>query len=296
MSLIMHELNLSDSSSSSLKNVSAGQHSPSEAESKHILSMINLNLQDATKQFNLFGQPSNNNISVTNNSANDTNNHQAAINSLQLNEQLKLGIGHHQPLLAHQLGDNSNSSNNYLHNSPVNSMNNKSTASSSIHNNVLASVSPLSSSTSSSTSHYINDILSRPAQLPPNLSPSAFGNALPRFALSGVSNGVCFNAAAATAAAAAAANGLGHKIGTLNDLQSRHIYWPSMVQNSNLWRERIANAGKLIKLLLQFVRNCFICFFFFSLSQSQQLTRHVLKRMARKNTQDQHFLVIRFTY
>ena len=109
---------------------------------------------------------------------------------------------------------------------------------------------PMHSSSASATSHYINDILSRPASLvaagsmanSPNGSfGSALANSLPKFPLPSVPGSVCFNAAAA----AAAANGLGHKINSLNELPNRHIYWPSMVQNSNLWRERLANAGSL---------------------------------------------------
>ncbi|KPM05506.1 homeobox protein Nkx-6.3-like protein [Sarcoptes scabiei] len=118
--------------------------------------------------------------------------------------------------------------------------------------NSSLSSSPVPSSTSA-TSHYINDILNRPATLANSSSLSnssttmsgvTFSNALtgsiPKFPLTNVPSGVCFSAAAA---AAAAANGFGNnKINPLNDLQSRHIYWPSMVQNSNLWRERFANA------------------------------------------------------
>lgn len=91
---------------------------------------------------------------------------------------------------------------------------------------------------SSATSHYINDILSRPTNfntaVPSNTFGSALSGALPRFPLASVPGTVCFSAAA---------NGLGHKMGSLNDLQGRHLYWPSMVQNSNLWRERLATAG-----------------------------------------------------
>lgn len=94
---------------------------------------------------------------------------------------------------------------------------------------------------SSATSHYINDILSRPTSFNTAVPCSTFGSALsgalPRFPLTSVPGTVCFSAAAA------AANGLGHKMGSLSDLQGRHLYWPSMVQNSNLWRERLATAG-----------------------------------------------------
>ncbi|KAI2811850.1 hypothetical protein RDWZM_000979 [Blomia tropicalis] len=120
--------------------------------------------------------------------------------------------------------------------------------------NSSASSSPIPNSTTSAavsaaaaaaTSHYINDILSRPTSFSTStgttgttIPNSTFGSSLPRFPLGSVPGGVC-----AFSAAAAAANGLSHKIGPLNDLQSRHLYaWPSMVQNSNLWRERLANA------------------------------------------------------
>src|SRR5699024_1048436 len=116
--------------------------------------------------------------------------------------------------------------------------------------NIKTSLGPVTSSSSSSpvpcstaaTSHYINDILSRPTSLnqavPSNTFSSALSGTLPRFPLGSVPGSVCFSAAAA------AANGLNHKMTPLNDLQGRHLYWPSMVQNSNLWRERLATAGK----------------------------------------------------
>lgn len=119
-----------------------------------------------------------------------------------------------------------------------------------------ASSSPVPCSTSNATSHYIHDILSRPASLissssatsgmATNTFSSALASTLPKFPLATVpSSAVCFSAAAA----AVAANGISHKIGSLNDLQTRPIYWPSMMQNSNLWRERFANAGKFKSLV-----------------------------------------------
>ncbi|XP_054167134.1 homeobox protein Nkx-6.2-like isoform X2 [Oppia nitens] len=95
------------------------------------------------------------------------------------------------------------------------------------------------SSAASGTSHYIHDILSRPsAALAATQTNTAFNTALagalPRFSLgaAAVAGGMYFNQA----------NGLSHKLASLGDLSGRHLYWPSMVQNQALWRERLAGA------------------------------------------------------
>ncbi|XP_064485112.1 homeobox protein Nkx-6.2-like [Ornithodoros turicata] len=84
----------------------------------------------------------------------------------------------------------------------------------------------------SGTPHGINDILGRPigqTAVGPAASLSAIG--LPRFGL-GVGAGMYFNPA----------NGL-HKMG-LSDLPGRpHLYWPSVVQNPSLWRDRLSSAS-----------------------------------------------------
>lgn len=97
------------------------------------------------------------------------------------------------------------------------------------------------SSAASGTSHYINDILSRPATFAAAQSNAALGSALagalPRFSLgaAAVAGGMYFSPS----------NGLSHKLASLSDLSGRHLYWPSMVQNQALWRERLAGAGML---------------------------------------------------
>jgi hypothetical protein len=102
------------------------------------------------------------------------------------------------------------------------------------------------SSAASGTSHYINDILSRPATLTAAQSNAALGTALagalPRFSLgaAAVAGGMYFSPT----------NGLSHKLASLSDLSSRHLYWPSMVQNQALWRERLAGAGMLGDLFI----------------------------------------------
>lgn len=179
---------------------SAG-HEPVSSVSP-VLSMINLNLHDATGKpafSGIFGQSG---LSALH-----------SMSDLKLGPSPPLAADHHHPA--------------YHHTKPS-------------HCAMASSSSPVHSS--SSTSHYIHDILNRPATLAANSPTNTFSNALagslPKFPLASVPSSVCFSAAAA-----AAANGLGHKINPLNELQSRHIYWPSMVQNSNLWRERLANAG-----------------------------------------------------
>lgn len=119
--------------------------------------------------------------------------------------------------------------------------------------------SPSSNSSGSSvgTPHGIQDILSRPTSFGPGVTPNsaavsvsaALGTALatgalPRFSLAGAaavaaSQGMYFNAAAA-------ANSNLHKLAAgLGDLSSRHLYWPQMVQNQALWRERFSGSGKV---------------------------------------------------
>ncbi|XP_023218473.1 homeobox protein Nkx-6.2-like [Centruroides vittatus] len=82
----------------------------------------------------------------------------------------------------------------------------------------------------SATPHGINDILSRPSVT----SAPSLGtlSALPRFSL-GVGAGMYFGPA----------NGGLHKLG-LSELQGRpHLYWPGMMQNPALWRDRFASAA-----------------------------------------------------
>lgn len=74
---------------------------------------------------------------------------------------------------------------------------------------------------------------------------SALGAAFqPRFSFAGT-QGMYFNPAAA--AAAAASSGL-HKLaaGLAGDPSGRgaQFYWPQMVQNQAIWRDRLSNAGK----------------------------------------------------
>jgi hypothetical protein len=100
------------------------------------------------------------------------------------------------------------------------------------------------SSAASGTSHYIHDILSRPSAVPFSTTQTqlntALAGALPRFSLGAaavaVQQGMYFNPT----------NGLSHKLATLGDLSGRHLYWPSMVQNQALWRERLAGAGMTV--------------------------------------------------
>lgn len=104
----------------------------------------------------------------------------------------------------------------------------------------ISSSSP--SSSASGTSHFINDILSRPATLAATQSTTALGTALagalPRFNL---------GAAAVGGMYFGPSNGGLHKL-ALGDLSGRSLYWPSMVQNQALWRERLAGTGKAISL------------------------------------------------
>lgn len=206
----MLELNSTNSSTPSPSNSPNSHFRTNEADhhTNSMLSMINLNLHDANKQFHLFNQQS------------------SPLNALHNMSDLKLSA------TQQDLVDNAT----YQHQN----------------SNAKTSLAPIVSSsssspvpTSSATSHYIHDILSRPASLatnhPTNTFSSALAGALPKFPLGTMPSSVCFNAAAA--AAAVAANGVSHKIGSINDLQNRHIYWPSMMQNPNLWRERFANAG-----------------------------------------------------
>lgn len=115
--------------------------------------------------------------------------------------------------------------------------------------------SPSSNSSGSSvgTPHGIQDILSRPTSFGPGVTPNsatvsaALGTALatgalPRFSLAGAaavaaSQGMYFNAAAANSNLHKLAAGLG-------DLSTRHLYWPQMVQNQALWRERFSGSGR----------------------------------------------------
>ncbi|KAH9362690.1 hypothetical protein HPB48_001213 [Haemaphysalis longicornis] len=81
-------------------------------------------------------------------------------------------------------------------------------------------------SSASGTPHGINDILGRP---PGAAGLGAIG--LPRFGLGAA--GVYFNPA----------NGALHKMG-LAELPGRpHLYWPGVVQNPALWRDRLASAS-----------------------------------------------------
>lgn len=88
-------------------------------------------------------------------------------------------------------------------------------------------------STASGTPHGINDILGRPVGQGAVGAVGAAGLGaigLPRF---GLGAGVYFNPA----------NGALHKMG-LADLPGRpHLYWPSVVQNPALWRDRLASAS-----------------------------------------------------
>lgn len=91
-------------------------------------------------------------------------------------------------------------------------------------------------STASGTPHGINDILGRPVGQAAVGAAGAVGATglgaigLPRF---GLGAGVYFNPA----------NGALHKMG-LADLPGRpHLYWPSVVQNPALWRDRLASAS-----------------------------------------------------
>ncbi|CAG2102603.1 unnamed protein product [Medioppia subpectinata] len=95
------------------------------------------------------------------------------------------------------------------------------------------------SSAASGTSHFIHDILSRPsaafsASQSNTALNTALAGALPRFSLgaAAVAQGMYFSPN----------NGLSHKLAQLGDLSGRHLYWPSMVQNQALWRERLAGA------------------------------------------------------
>ena len=205
----MLELNSVNSPSASPRSSPCQQTNGHEAQcnTQHFLPMLNLN--EANKSaFNLFGQSS------------------SPLSALHNMSDLSCKLN----LSSSALTDTSS----YHHQSPLNVKSSMGLTTSS------SSSSPTPCSTSA-TSHYINDILSRPTSfntaVPGNTFGGALSGTLPRFPLASVPGSVCFSAAAA------AANGLGHKMGSLNDLQGRHLYWPSMVQNSNLWRERLATAG-----------------------------------------------------
>lgn len=111
-----------------------------------------------------------------------------------------------------------------------------------------------SSSSCSGTPHGIQDILSRPTPFGPGAGQAAasaalgsLAGALPRFSLAGAaavaaSQGMYFNPA----------NGNLHKLAAGlaagADLSGRHhphhLYWPQMVQNQALWRERLQSQGR----------------------------------------------------
>lgn len=103
-----------------------------------------------------------------------------------------------------------------------------------------ASPSSSSSSSASGTPHGINDILNRPGALTTPVSTTlgtALAGALPRFSLgaAAVAGGMYFGSA----------NGNLHKLAAgLGDLSSRHLYWPSVVQNQALWRDRLSGSGE----------------------------------------------------
>lgn len=202
----MLELNSTNSPQASPRSSPSQGVSSHESHSSHLLPMLNLNLHETNKStFNFFGQSS------------------SPLSALHSMSDLTCKLN---------LSPSGMAESGPYHSA---SFNLKSTLGPS-----SSSSSPVPCSTSA-TSHYINDILSRPTSLNPNIAGSSFTGALagslPRFPLGSVPGSVCFSAAAA------AANGLSHKMGQLNDLQGRHLYWPSMVQNSNLWRERLATAG-----------------------------------------------------
>lgn len=201
---VMLELSSANSSSSSANSPGVQQSSVSETKlNQHFFPMITLS--EPSKSFNIFGQSS------------------SPLNAL-----------HNMSDLTGKLNLSTTSDSVSYHSTPLNMKSCLGQMTSS------SSSSPIPCSTSS-TSHYISDILNRPTSFSSAVPSSTFGSALtgalPRFPLGSVPSSVCFTAAAA------AANGLTHKIGPLNDLPSRHLYWPSMVQNTNLWRERLANAG-----------------------------------------------------
>ncbi len=215
----MLELNSVNSPSASPRSSPCQQTNGHEAQcnTQHFLPMLNLN--EANKSaFNLFGQSS------------------SPLSALHNMSDLSCKLN----LSSSALTDTSS----YHHQSPLNVKSSMGLTTSS------SSSSPTPCSTSA-TSHYINDILSRPTSfntaVPGNTFGGALSGTLPRFPLASVPGSVCFSAAAA------AANGLGHKMGSLNDLQGRHLYWPSMVQNSNLWRERLATAGTCCVIPTMFI-------------------------------------------
>ncbi|KAH7983795.1 homeobox protein Nkx-6.2 [Rhipicephalus sanguineus] len=87
-------------------------------------------------------------------------------------------------------------------------------------------------SSASGTPHGINDILGRPQAAAAAAAAAGLGAiGLPRFGLGAA--GVYFNPA----------NGALHKMG-LAELPGRpHLYWPGVVQNPALWRDRLASAS-----------------------------------------------------
>jgi len=92
---------------------------------------------------------------------------------------------------------------------------------------------------------------SRPLRLSLN---TALAGALPRFSLPAAVQGMYFNST----------NGLSHKLATsFGDLSGRHLYWPSMVQNQALWRERLAGAGMTVWLVcdqwIVWLIGCLVC-------------------------------------
>lgn len=105
---------------------------------------------------------------------------------------------------------------------------------------------PISSHSGVTSQAMMTPVGSHPMTSPSSAasSLSALGAALqPRFSFAGT-QGMYFNPAAA--AAAAASTGL-HKLaaGLAGDLSGRgaQFYWPQMVQNQAIWRDRLSNAG-----------------------------------------------------
>jgi len=183
-----------------------------ESHSKHFLPMINLSLNEASKSFNFLSQSS------------------SPLRALHSMADLSCKLNLSPPTLVESPSYHSASLNMKSSLGQVASPSSSS-----------SSPIPCSMSTSS-TSHYISDILNRPPSFTAStVAGSVLSGTLPRFPLGPVPSSVCFTAAA---------NGLSHKIGSLNDLQSRHLYWPSMVQSSNLWKERLATAGNETLILL----------------------------------------------
>lgn len=163
-----------------------------------------------------------------------------------------LGTNNHPPSPSFSPRNNSSPINHKSNTPNINTT--SATAATAVATTVSAS-SPSSNSSGSSsvgTPHGIQDILSRPTSFGPGITPpssgavsAALGTALatgtlPRFSLAGAaavaaSQGMYFNAA----------NSNLHKLAAgLGDLSTRHLYWPQMVQNQALWRERLSGSGK----------------------------------------------------